>query len=432
MKAPTTKDKLLNLLLKILPQHLLSGIMYKLARIRWSPFKNILINRVVKLYGINLEDASSADLDSYSSFNAFFTRTLKPGARPIAPGDNSIACPADGRVNHAGYVTEGQLIQAKGHEYGLLELLAGDQALFREFKESSYATVYLSPRDYHRVHMPVTGRLREMHFVPGKLFSVSEATTQLVPELFARNERVICVFDTATGIICFEASEGEYDFIATAVDRCGETASDTVHVSVTQNELPTVILPDDFAQLVCQDSALCFYADISDSNPGNGLTVEVIPGPGSYDPATGEVCVAVDSSGTYVVIVRATDPCGASAEDTVTIAVTLNSAPVWTLVPQVDTAFCVAPQQLCLQTEATDPDGEQVHYRLLAGPGSMDSLTGVICFTPDAESNDYTFYVLAYDSCGAMAIDTATASVWINRAPVFEPTRDTLLSKCLP
>ena len=199
MKAPTAKDKLLNFLLRILPQHLLSGIMYKLARIQWSPFKNTLINRVVKLYGINLDDASSADLDSYSSFNAFFTRTLKPGARPIAPGDNSIACPADGRVNHAGYVTEGLLIQAKGHEYGLLELLAGDQALFREFKESSYATVYLSPRDYHRVHMPVTGRLREMHFVPGKLFSVSEATTQLVPELFARNERVICVFDTATG-----------------------------------------------------------------------------------------------------------------------------------------------------------------------------------------------------------------------------------------
>lgn len=199
MKKPNAKDKLINTLLKILPQHLLSGIMYRIARIQWPPIKNLLITMVVKLYGIDLNEAHSSDLDSYPSFNAFFTRALKPGARPITSRNSGISCPADGRVNHAGDIEQGQLIQAKGHAYGLINLLAGDQDLTREFLGGSYATIYLSPRDYHRVHMPVTGRLREMRFVPGKLFSVSEATTQLVPELFARNERLICIFDTAAG-----------------------------------------------------------------------------------------------------------------------------------------------------------------------------------------------------------------------------------------
>ncbi len=199
MKAPTVKDKLFTGLLKVLPQHLLASIMYKVTRIEWRPLKKLLITEVVKRFSVDVFDAKNPDLDSYPSFNAFFTRALEPGARPITPGDDSIACPADGKVNHAGVINEGHLIQAKGHEYGLVSLLAGDQTLAEAFLEGSYATIYLSPRDYHRVHMPVTGRLREMHFVPGKLFSVSEATTQLIPELFARNERVICIFDTAAG-----------------------------------------------------------------------------------------------------------------------------------------------------------------------------------------------------------------------------------------
>lgn len=199
MNAPTAKDKLLTGLLKILPQHLLAGIMYRLARNKWPVLKNLIINGVIKRYDVDLSEADSSSRDSYPSFNAFFTRALKPGARPIDSSANSIACPADGRVNRAGIIDCGQLIQAKGQEYGLLNLLAGDQVLTGEFMDGAYATIYLSPRDYHRVHMPVAGRLREMHFVPGKLFSVSEATTQLVPELFARNERLICIFDTAAG-----------------------------------------------------------------------------------------------------------------------------------------------------------------------------------------------------------------------------------------
>jgi phosphatidylserine decarboxylase len=199
MNAPTAKDRLLTGLLKILPQHLLAGFMYKLARSKWPALKNLLITRVVKRYSVDLGEAKSSSLDSYPSFNAFFTRALKPGARPIASDDRSISSPADGKVNNAGSIEQGQLIQAKGHGYGLMSLLAGDQALAGKFLGGSYATIYLSPRDYHRVHMPVTGQLLEMHFVPGDLFSVSEATTQLVPELFARNERVICIFDTMAG-----------------------------------------------------------------------------------------------------------------------------------------------------------------------------------------------------------------------------------------
>lgn len=199
MKAPTFKDKLSTGLLKFLPQHLLAHIMYKVARSEWPALKNLLITEVASRYAVDVFEAENPHLESYPSFNAFFTRALKADARPVSSRHDSIACPADGKVNHAGRIHKGHLIQAKGHDYGLMSLLAGDLALTEEFLEGSYATVYLSPKDYHRVHMPVTGRLREMHFVPGKLFSVSEATTQLVPELFARNERVICIFDTLAG-----------------------------------------------------------------------------------------------------------------------------------------------------------------------------------------------------------------------------------------
>ncbi len=199
MKTPTAKDKLINNLLRILPQHLLARIMYKLARSQWPPLKNLLITEVVSRYNVDVLDAQKPHLDAYPNFNAFFTRALKPDARPVTPHHDSIACPADGRISQVGAIEKGQLIQAKGHKYGLLSLLAGDLALAEEFLEGSYTTIYLSPKDYHRVHMPITGRLREMHFVPGKLFSVSEASSQLMPGLFTRNERVICIFDTLAG-----------------------------------------------------------------------------------------------------------------------------------------------------------------------------------------------------------------------------------------
>lgn len=196
---PTFKDHLSTTLLKILPQHALAEIMYQVTRLRWKPVKNLLINLVIRRYGVNIAEAEITDPGKFESFNAFFTRSLRDGARPIDGDPDSIVCPADGKLSQRGNIHQGKLIQAKGHDFALLDLLAGNEMLEQEFSGGSYATIYLSPRDYHRVHMPVAATLREMHFVPGKLFSVSEATTQLVPGLFARNERVISIFDSPRG-----------------------------------------------------------------------------------------------------------------------------------------------------------------------------------------------------------------------------------------
>ncbi len=197
--TPGYKDRFLTNLLRVLPQHALSGLMYRATRITWKPFKNVLIQEVVNRYAVDMFEAENPRPTSYASFNAFFTRSLKPDARPVAAEPDAVASPADGKINQAGYIHDGKLLQAKGRNFSLLQLLGGSYNLSSDFAEGGYATIYLSPRDYHRVHMPVTGRLREMIFVPGTLFSVSEATTQLVPGLFARNERLICIFDTAAG-----------------------------------------------------------------------------------------------------------------------------------------------------------------------------------------------------------------------------------------
>lgn len=187
--------------LTVLPQHLLARGMYQLARSQRPWLKDALIRFVSRQYGVDLSEAANPDPASYDSFNAFFTRALKDDARPIDTAGDSIVSPADGTVSQAGNIHNGRIIQAKGHDYSSLELLGGNRALAERFDGGSFATLYLSPKDYHRVHMPLAGRLTGMDFVPGRLFSVSDATTQLVPGLFARNERVICHFDTAIGPI---------------------------------------------------------------------------------------------------------------------------------------------------------------------------------------------------------------------------------------
>ena len=197
--SPTLRDRLNTLALRVLPQHLLARGMYHLARCRWRPLSRLLIRFVTRRYGVDLDEAAQPDPESYSSFNAFFTRELRPGVRPLAPDPDALACPADGRISQAGTIHAGRLMQAKDHDYSLQALLAGDLALAEEFENGHFATIYLSPRDYHRVHMPLDGTLRRMDFVPGELYSVSDATTVLVPGLFARNERVICLFDTPVG-----------------------------------------------------------------------------------------------------------------------------------------------------------------------------------------------------------------------------------------
>ncbi|MCU7853921.1 MAG: archaetidylserine decarboxylase [Candidatus Thiodiazotropha sp. (ex Monitilora ramsayi)] len=183
----------------LLPHHFLSRLMRTITRIEAKGFKNVLIRRVIDWYKVDMNEALESDPNAYRSFNDFFTRALQPNARPVAQEANKIACPADGTLSQAGDIESGYLFQAKGHDYSLLELLGGAPEMSDLFADGSFATIYLSPRDYHRVHMPYSGKLRKMVHVPGRLFSVNETTCQQVPRLFARNERVISLFDTEIG-----------------------------------------------------------------------------------------------------------------------------------------------------------------------------------------------------------------------------------------
>jgi phosphatidylserine decarboxylase len=192
-------EKLLAVMMEILPHHLLSGLMYRIARIEVPFIKNTIISQVVKHFDVDMSQAVVKDPLAYKSFNDFFTRKLETDARPIAGSDSDIASPVDGQVSQSGIVDEGKLIQAKGRYYSLKALLGGDAEMTKQFENSSFSTIYLSPRDYHRIHMPVDGHLSKMVHVPGRLFSVNHATTHAVNNLFARNERLICQFDTESG-----------------------------------------------------------------------------------------------------------------------------------------------------------------------------------------------------------------------------------------
>lgn len=192
-------DKLVTLPQYIIPQHVFSLVMYRATRCEVVWFKNLIISTFIKQYRVNMAEAAEMNLDYYSSFNTFFTRLLRNDVRPISESD--IVSPVDGVVSQVGPVTSGQIVQAKGQEYSVLALLGGDDALTSEFVGGQFATIYLSPKDYHRIHMPATGILRKMRYIPGKLFSVSPRTARAVPDLFARNERVAVTFDTDFGPI---------------------------------------------------------------------------------------------------------------------------------------------------------------------------------------------------------------------------------------
>ena len=180
----------------LLPKRLLTQLAGWLAR-RPGPHAPFLIRRFIARYKVDMSEAANPDIASYATFNDFFARALREGARPLAQAD--WVCPADGVISQLGPIQLGQLIQAKGHHYSATALLGGDEALAGLFNGGHFATIYLSPRDYHRIHMPCEGRLRQMIYVPGDLYSVNFATAEAVPGLFARNERVISVFDTACG-----------------------------------------------------------------------------------------------------------------------------------------------------------------------------------------------------------------------------------------
>ncbi|MDX2418269.1 MAG: archaetidylserine decarboxylase [Xanthomonadales bacterium] len=182
----------------ILPQHFLSRIVYALMRseIRW--LKNLLIALVSRVAGINYDEALSPDPADYASFNAWFTRELKPGVRTFDPDPKAFLSPCDGRISETGPLQENRILQAKGKDYSLQDLLANDPVC-QQLVDGYFSTIYLSPKDYHRIHMPIGGRLQRMIHVPGRLFSVAPYTVRQVPGLFARNERVVSIFDTDAG-----------------------------------------------------------------------------------------------------------------------------------------------------------------------------------------------------------------------------------------
>ncbi len=191
--------KLFATLQHLTPQHTLSRIAGYVAECRWGWLKNTFIKTFISHYQVDMSQALEENPEAYQHFNDFFTRELKPGARTIAEDPLQLACPADGAISQLGDIEYGRIFQAKGHDYSLTELLGGDTQQSDEFINGSFATIYLSPKDYHRVHMPIDGRLRSMTYIPGQLFSVNQATAENIPSLFARNERVVAIFDTAQG-----------------------------------------------------------------------------------------------------------------------------------------------------------------------------------------------------------------------------------------
>ena len=198
MAELSKKQKFLKALFYVMPHHAVSRVVYFITRLR-GPQVPILIKWFVEKYGVNMDDAAEPEIGYYQTFNEFFTRPLKDNIRPIAPGANTLACPCDGTISQAGPIRAGAIMQAKGRGYSVLELLGGDKTMAAQFADGRFATIYLAPHDYHRLHMPLDANMIRMIHVPGRLFSVAEWTVAEIPRLFARNERLACYFETSAG-----------------------------------------------------------------------------------------------------------------------------------------------------------------------------------------------------------------------------------------
>ena len=186
-------------LLYLLPHHALSRIVQWSTRCRYFPLRKSMTRWFIRHYNVDMSEAMEPDANVYPDFNSFFTRALRPNTRPVVQGADQICCPADSTISQLGDIQREQIFQAKGHSYSLIELLGSSEERAQPFVGGRFATTYLSPGDYHRVHMPLSGRLMEMIYIPGRLFSVAPDYTESVPRLFARNERVVCVFHTEAG-----------------------------------------------------------------------------------------------------------------------------------------------------------------------------------------------------------------------------------------
>jgi phosphatidylserine decarboxylase len=229
-------DTVFTNLQKVIPQHLLSRLVGKVAASHHRIIKNTFINWFVKQYQVDLSEAKIETAQGFANFNDFFTRELKDGRREITRAPNTIASPADGAISELGKIELGSLLQAKGQHYSLVQLLAGNAEQCNRYMDGDFATIYLSPKDYHRVHMPIDGTLKSMTYVPGDLFSVNQATANHIPGLFARNERLICEFISANG-----------DFIMILVGAMIVAGIETVwagHVAPVRPELKTTDFAD--------------------------------------------------------------------------------------------------------------------------------------------------------------------------------------------
>ena len=255
----------------LLPHHLLSRLIGRVARARSGWIHRPLTRWFVRTYRPELADAEQPDPLAYPSFNAFFTRALRPGARPLDPGADSILSPADGRISACGYCEQGQILQAKDHNYTLRSLLAGNASLEGRFRGGAFMTIYLAPFNYHRVHTPLAGKLAGAWYVPGRLFSVNDATARIVPGLFARNERVILEFTGARG-----------PFIVILVGALFVGSMATVwHGDVLPRRAHRVVA------LPVEPSAppLERGAELGRFNMGSTVIVLLPPGDGRWDPA---------------------------------------------------------------------------------------------------------------------------------------------------
>lgn len=197
--SATFGDRLFAGLQYVLPKHLLSRLIYSVMRCESPAVKRLIITNFLRGYQVNMAEAVEPDPLAYRSFNDFFTRALRPGARPVDQSPDSVVSPVDGTLSQRGLIRDGRIFQAKGQHYTLEELLANDTSAIDTYRDGSFACIYLAPYNYHRIHMPLAARARSTLYVPGALFSVNAATARTVPGLFARNERVICDFDTAMG-----------------------------------------------------------------------------------------------------------------------------------------------------------------------------------------------------------------------------------------
>ena len=193
--------KLINLVLQyVLPHHLLSRLMYKATRCSWRPWKNALIRLFIQKYNVDMRLAEKSSAHEFETFNDFFTRSLKPGIRPLASVSDGLVSPVDATISALGTIEDNRIFQAKGKKYSLEELLNGASEYIGRYRNGNFITLYLSPRDYHRIHIPADGELLNMTYIPGRLFSVNPTTTDRIDNLFTRNERVITTFSSAIGL----------------------------------------------------------------------------------------------------------------------------------------------------------------------------------------------------------------------------------------